>query len=361
METEIDAAAPEGSDFAAPLRVAMIAPPWFCVPPAGYGGIERVVALLADGLADAGAQVTLFAPEESRTRADLEVTFARPQYEVIGHSAVATENTIRAYRRWRDFDVIHDHTVEGLAAAALVGVPVVHTVHGPLLDEYRSLYQVLPRNVHLVAISEYQRRAIPAAISSSVIWNATPTENVAWSVEPGAYLLFVGRASPDKGLVEAAEIARRANMPLRVYLKVNEAPEQRHFEEVRPLLEAARAEVRIGASESEKQEAYQGARALLFPIRWPEPFGLVMIEAMAAGTPVIAFRQGSVPEVVEQGVTGFICDDIDGAVAAVKQVHTLDRAASRSRVERLFSPAAAIERHLEVYRTIVRGRQESEW
>lgn len=341
------------------LRVAMIAPPWFPVPPQGYGGIERVVAVLADGLAGAGIDVTLFAPGGSRTRAQLEVTFDETQPEAMGHTAITTENTIRAYRNWREFDLIHDHTIEGLAGAAHCTIPVVHTIHGPLLSEYRSLYRALPPNVHFVAISKSQQRSVPPECASTVIWNAMELQGLPWSGERGGYLLFVGRACPDKGPLEAAEIAYRAGRPLRMILKVNEPLEHRYFEEIRPRLEAFGAVIQLRCSEAEKWEAYQHAEAVLFPISWPEPFGLVMIESMAAGTPVIAFRNGSVPEIIEDGVTGFICDGIDSAVQAVARVATLSREACRRRVEALFSAEAAVRRHVALYESLVRVREEA--
>ena len=345
----------------APLRIAMIAPPWFDVPPRGYGGIERVVALLADGLADAGHDVTLFAPGGSNTRATLEPTFAQEHPELMGHSAVITENTVRAYRNWREFDVIHDHTIEGLAAAAAIPAPVVHTLHGPLLPEYRSLYRALPRNIHLVAISRNQQRTLPPECESTIIWNPVEVDSIEWSEQPGDYLLFVGRATPDKGPVEAAQIAEKAGKRLVMFLKVNEPPEHRYFELIQPLLQRAGVEVHLQATEAEKQAAYRGAQALLFPISWPEPFGLVMAESMAAGTPVIAFRQGAAPEVIDDGVTGFVVDDLEGAVEAVSRLPQLSRAACRERVERCFSPRTAIEQHLDVYARMVAHNKERAW
>lgn len=343
------------------MRIALIAPPWFDVPPRGYGGIERVVSLLADGLADAGHDVTLFATGGSNTRARLEPTFAQERPELMGHSAVTTENSVRAYRNWREFDIIHDHTVEGLAAAAATTAPVVHTLHGPLLPEYRSLYRALPRNIHFIAISKEQQRTLPPECESTVIWNPVDVDSMPWSEQAGDYLLFVGRATPDKGPVEAAQIAEMAGKRLIMFLKVNEPPEHQYFDLIEPLLQRAGVEVHLQSTEAEKQEAFRGALATLFPISWPEPFGLVMAESMAAGTPVIAFRQGAAPEVIEDGVTGFVVDDIEAAVEAVSRLPQLSRADCRARVERFFSPRAAIERHLDVYARVAALNKEGAW
>lgn len=344
-----------------PLAIALVAPPWFTVPPKGYGGVERVVAILANGLARAGHQVTLFAPGGSDTLARLETTFEAQVPQLMGDMAVSTENTVRAYRRWRDFDVIHDHTVAGLGAAAAADLPVVHTVHGVVLPEYFSLYAALPHHVHLVAISVSQRRSLPQERPVTVIRNAVDVAHTRWSDRPGDYLLFVGRASPDKGPLEAVEIARRAGMPLRMLIKVNEPPEREYFAHIRHALKSPGIEYDLEVSEEEKQEAYAGAFATLFPISWPEPFGLVMIESMAAGTPVIAFRHGAVTEVVEHGVTGIICQDVDSAVEALSVVPTLDRAACRARVERLFGAETAVAAHEALYGRLIRREVERPW
>jgi len=336
-----------------PLKLALVAPPWFTIPPSGYGGIERVVAILADGLARRGHEVTLFAPGGSRTAACLVETFAQPMSSVLGNALVDAESSIRAYRRWREFDVIHDHTVVGLVAASMIQRPVVHTVHGVVLPELASLYSAMGDNVELVAISESQRRSLPAETSSTLIRNAVDVERIPWNRAPGEYLLFVGRASPEKGLLDAVEIANRTDLPLRMFIKVNEPLEHEYFESLRPHLEGPRIEVELEASERTKEQAYAGAYATLFPVHWEEPFGLVMIESMAAGTPVIGYRRGAVPEVIAHGVSGFVCDTLEEAAAAVPLVASLDREASRRHVETRFNAEHAVRQHEALYASLV--------
>jgi glycosyltransferase involved in cell wall biosynthesis len=331
----------------------MVAPPWFAIPPTGYGGIERVVALLADGMAERGHDVTLFAPHGSKSLASIHETFPKTMHEQIGSVAVETENAILAYRKWREFDVIHDHTVCGLVAASLIDRPVVHTVHGAVLSDMWTLYQALSGNTHLIAISDNQRRTLPPNVRSTVIHNAMHVEDAPWSDEPGDYLLFVGRAAPEKGPLEALQIAERAGMPLRMLLKVNEQPERDYLEVLRPFFKRPGVQIEMQTSEEEKQRAYAGAYATLFPIAWEEPFGLVMIESMAAGTPVIAFRRGSVPEIISNGVTGYICDSVDEAVDAVADVDLLDRAVCRERAETCFGADSALASHEALYLSLV--------
>jgi glycosyltransferase involved in cell wall biosynthesis len=349
---ERSTAEPPG-DRSQPLRIGIVAPPWFTIPPAGYGGIERVVAMLADGLAGRGHRVTLFSPAGSTSDAMVVPTVPVPMHEYIGSVAVETQNVLRAYSCWREFDVIHDHTVAGLAVTPFLQRPLVHTVHGAVLPDIQGLYAALPPNVHLVAISENQRATLPPNSAATVIRNATNIDGVEWSRAAGDHLLFVGRASVEKGPLDAIRIAEGAGMPLRMLLKVNEKAEHEYFEFLRPHLRKNRVQVELQVTEGEKQRAYAGAFATLFPIAWEEPFGLVMIESMAAGTPVIAFARGAAPEVIADGVTGFLCSTVDEAISAVQNVPSLDRRDCRTHVEEHFSPAAAVDAHETLYRSLV--------
>lgn len=341
-----------------PLRIGMVAPPWFTTPPTGYGGIERVVALLTDGLTRHGHEVTLLAPGGSKAACVCE-TVPRPMPEFLGSVAVETANAAAAYRDWRRFDIIHDHTLGGLASGSLVPIPVVHTVHGVCLPDTALLYETVSSSIELVAISAHQQQTLPACVRSTVIHNAIATDEVQWSDRPGDYLLFVGRASREKGPLEAARIAKRAGMPLKMLLKVNEPPEQRYFDEIRPELESAKVDVHLQASEADKQVAFAGAFATLFPVSWDEPFGLVMIESMAAGTPVIGFRRGSVPEVISDGESGFVCETIDEAAAAVRSVASIDRAGCRAYAKAHFDAETAVQAHERLYRSLVDAHDSS--
>ncbi|MCC6382351.1 MAG: glycosyltransferase family 4 protein [Dehalococcoidia bacterium] len=338
-----------------PLRIGLIAPPWFAVPPKGYGGIELVVSYLADGLVERGHEVTLFAAGGSATRARLVTPYGEEQAPLIGDAFVEARHLLDAYACWQDFDVIHDHTLLGLLAGAQLPLPVVHTIHGPVTDRVGPLYERLAHGVELVAISENQRSTLPPGVDATVIHNGIDTDSIAFREQPGGdYLVFVGRMSPEKGVAEAIDIARAAGMPLLILAKINEEPERRYYQEVvLPRVAGGDVEVLEHASPQQKFRAYRGALATLFPIQWPEPFGLVMIESMATGTPVIAMRRGSAPEVIEDGVTGFLCDSLDEAVDAVSRVRELSRLACRERTERLFNARSKVAAHEELYWSLV--------
>ncbi|MGE5596050.1 MAG: glycosyltransferase family 4 protein [Hyphomicrobiales bacterium] len=335
------------------MRIGMVAPPWFTVPPSGYGGIERVVSYLTEGLVERGHEVTLFAAGGSRSSANLVETFDAAPSPLLGDPLVEGEHLIEAYSRWREFDIIHDHTRLGILPGIAVPIPVVHTVHGQVTPEVHRLYRRLAGRVHLIAISENQRNTLPDGLDATVIWNAVHLPAFPFEAKPGEYLLFVGRMCPEKGVLEALEIARRSGRRLVLCAKINEVQEQEYFElVVRPALAGVNVELLAQPSPEELGRLYAGALATLFPIQWPEPFGLVMIESMATGTPVIAFRNGSVPEVIDDGVTGRICENVDEAVAAVEQMSALDRTACRQRVRELFSAPVAVARHEALYRKL---------
>ncbi|MGI8927585.1 MAG: glycosyltransferase family 4 protein [Tepidiformaceae bacterium] len=333
-----------------PLRIGIIAPPWFAVPPTGYGGIEWVVSYLADGLTALGHDVTLFASGGSHTTARLVSTYAEPPSALLGDPIIEARHLVEAYRYCRGFDVIHDHTGIGLIAGAAIATPVVHTVHGEVLPRVADFYQSAAAEVHFISISEHQRSTLPPGLDVTVIHNGIDTALFPYGEGEGGYLLFVGRMSAQKGIVDAVEIARRTDMPLLVLAKVNEAPEWEYFQEVvRPRLAGVEVDFREQISHAEKAEAYRHAAATLFPIHWPEPFGLVMVESMSAGTPVIAFRDGAVPEVIADGVTGFIRTDVEGAVEAVGRLAEIDRKACRSHVQGRFSAEANVRAHEALY------------
>ena len=352
-QAEIPERLPNAAPDESPMRIAVVAPPWFTIPPKGYGGTERVVAMIADGLAALGHEVTLFAPGGSSSLATVCETVPEQMFEFLGSGAVDTQNTLMAYRHAGRFDLVHDHTVAGLAVAPFLRIPVIHTLHGAILGDIRGLYASLPANVTLVAISEAQRRTLPPGAEATLIHNAVDVAATPWSSEPGDYLLFVGRAAPQKGPRDALRIAERAGLPLRLLLKVNEVPEQEYFDTLKPMLRRSGVQVELAVTEAEKRAAYAGALATLFPISWDEPFGLVMAESMAAGTPVIGYRRASVPEIVQDSVTGFVCDDEDSAVEAVGRLESIDRRACRDRVLRNFDVHQALDRHVQLYRSAV--------
>src|SRR5450830_1386857 len=311
------------------MRVAMIAPPWFPLPPQRYGGIEFVVSMLTEGLVRRGHDVTLFASGDSTTQARLSYIFARAPFEQIekgGHLEVM--HSLEAYVKAREFDVIHDH--DGLASRAmgalvnhLVGTPVVATLHGPADAMAQEILSSLRHDLSFIAISEYQREGFPDLSFVGTIPNAIDVEHMPFSAEKDDYFLFIGRMIANKGAHTAIEVARRLDARLIMAGKVNEGSERQYYtEQVEPFL-SDDIHFRGEVDHDTKVELYKRARCTLFPIQWPEPFGLVMIESLACGTPVIAMRQGAVPEVVEHGRTGFIVETADEMVEAARHIDHL--------------------------------------
>ncbi len=335
------------------MRVAVLSPVWFPVPPSGYGGIEWIVSLLADGLADAGHEVTLFASGDSHTRARLDAVFATAPSERIGQTFWELQHAVNCFRQHDRFDVIHDHTgLLGLALGAQLPTPLVHTVHGPLTGEPGELYErvvgMSPRG-KLVSLSMNQRLPKPDLPWLANVPNALDLSVYPYRHERGDYLLFLGRMSPDKGAHRAVTIALEAGLPLKIAGKNAEPAEREYFDAlVRPHLNAE-IEYVGEVSHGEKVELLQHARATLFPIEWEEPFGLVMIESMACGTPVIATRYGAVPEVIDDGRTGIIVDDWRQTAEALERADALDSAVLRQEVVERFSPQRMVADYVAAY------------
>ena len=349
-------------------RIAVIAPPWYPIPPQGYGGIELVVGLLVKELRSRGHDVTLFGSAGS----GLAVRPLAPEgwdralggpderwREVTYAARLAT-----ALRRERPFDVIHDHTGgAGLVVAASAGRgPVVHTVHGPLGEPARTFYAAL-RGVGLIAISDHQRTTGPGLPWLATVPNAV---DLGALLEPGAvarepYLLCLARISPEKGQHVAIAVARRTGRPLVLAGKIEQTAASLAYygTEIAPHLDGVRVRHLTNVAGREKAELLAGATALLAPVQWPEPFGLAVAEAMASGTPAVALRQGALPELVEDGVSGFVCDTVDEMVAAVGAAAELDAAACARAARLRFSPRALVERCLSVYAAQAAGAPEA--
>jgi glycosyltransferase involved in cell wall biosynthesis len=336
------------------VRIAILAPPWFAVPPSGYGGIEHVVSLLADGLVDAGHDVTLFASGDSRTKAELAAVYPEAPSAQIGRSFWEMRHVLSCYERAEDFDIVNDHS--GPPAAALAGgsaVPVVHTVHGPLTGEpgvlYEQVVKVAPR-LGLISLSLNQRSPKP-----HFPWVANCPNAIDLSIYPskphrGEYLLFLGRMSPDKGAHRAVAVAMELELPLKLAGKMQEPKEKEYFSTyVEPHLGLHGMEYLGEVPHGTKVELLQDARATLFPIEWEEPFGLVMIESMACGTPVIATRWGAVPEVIEHRRSGIIVDDYRQMAAALDEVDALDPMECRRYVEESFSAERMVQDYVAAY------------
>jgi glycosyltransferase involved in cell wall biosynthesis len=339
------------------VRIAIIAPAWFPVPPPGYGGIEWVVWLLADGLVGADHDVTLFSVGQSRTKAKLEYVFEEAPSDDIGRTFPELRHALSCYARHRDFDLIHDHT--GLLGAALGGAvptPVAHTVHGPVDGIPGALYEqiaAIAPQVGLISISLNQRRPKPHLNWIANCPNAIDFDLYPFSPHRGDYLLFLGRMSPEKGAHRAVRTAIETGLPLKLAAKMREPPEKEYFDEyVRPYL-TPEIEYLGEVSHGDKVELLQHARATLFPIEWEEPFGLVMIESMACGTPVIASRWGAVPEVIEPGRSGVIVDDWGDAAAALEEADRITPESCRAYAEERFTPERMVRDYRAAYDVLV--------
>jgi glycosyltransferase involved in cell wall biosynthesis len=347
------------------MRIAQIAPPFQSVPPAGYGGTELVISLLTEELVRRGHEVTLFASGDSTTSARLIPTVDTALWratEVRDPLVYWTITAGIAYGRAAagEFDLIHSHLdFHGYACAALVASPTITTLHGRLdLPDLLRLYARFPE-MPVVSISDSQRAPLPAAHWAGTVYNAVDTNRLQFDPRGGAYLAWLGRISPEKGLDHAIKIAQRAGIPLKVGarlpLRDTNDPNVRadwdyYLDRVKPLLDSPGVEFVGEVSEGEKSAFLGGALALLNPIDWPEPFGLVMAEALACGTPVVARRRGSVPEVVTNGLTGLIGEDNDELAALCARVQEIDRAACHREAVRRFSPRAMVDGYEAIYR-----------
>lgn len=343
------------------MRIAQVAPLFESVPPRGYGGTERVVSWLTDELVRRGHEVTLFATADSRTAADLVPCAPGPLRNggrcldgIPWHVSMIERVASRA----EEVDVIHFHCdLLHLPLARRLRTPSLTTLHGrldqPGLEELYDLFD----DAGLVSISDAQRAPIPRARWLGTVHHGLPIEQSELGPGDGGYLVFLGRISREKRPDRAIDIALDAGLPLKIAAKIDEADRPYFEREIRPRLAHPLIEMLGERGEDDKATLLAGARALLFPIDWPEPFGLVMIEAMARGTPVVAFRCGSVPEIVEHGVTGFVVDDHEEAVDAVRHAAELDRARIRQRVVRRFSVRAMTDAYLRLYEELVTARR----
>jgi glycosyltransferase involved in cell wall biosynthesis len=341
------------------MKIAQVAPLYESVPPKCYGGTERVVSYLTEEVVALGHDVTLFASGDSVTRSRLVPACARAVRLDPGcHDSLAAHFSMlgQVADAAGQFDLIHFH-IDYLHFPLTQGKPWprVTTLHGRLdLPELPRLYREYPGQP-VVSISDAQRGPLAFASWVGTVYHGLPLDLLRFHGRPGQYLAFLGRISPEKRLDLAIEIAGRVGMPLKVAAKVDRADADHYAEVIRPLLRAAgrRVEFLGEVGGRDKDELLGNAHALLFPIDWPEPFGLVMIEAMACGTPVIAFRRGSVPEVIDEGVTGFVVEDVAGAVRAVERVANLRRAECRRVFEERFSSARMARDYLKVYRRVL--------
>lgn len=341
----------------ATLRVAMLAPISWRVPPRHYGPWERVVSLLTEGLVDRGLDVTLFATADSLTRARLSAVCPRPYSEDPTLDAKVWEclHIAAVFERAHEFDLIHNHfDFLPLTYSRLIQTPVLTTIHGFSSERILPVYEKYNGTVSYVAISHADRH--PRLDYIATIYHGVPLGDYRLRREPGDYLLVFGRIHPDKGVAEAIEVARRTSLRLLIAGIIHD---QEYFRrEVAPFLDGDRIQYLGSVGPERHNDILGGARALLHLINFNEPFGLSMVEAMACGTPVIARRRGSVPEIIRDGETGFIVNTVDEAVEAVARLPQIDRERVRRHVERHFSQERMVDEYIRAYHEVLRRHSQ---
>jgi glycosyltransferase involved in cell wall biosynthesis len=342
------------------MRILQVAPPWFEVPPRAYGGIELVIGALADGLVAAGHDVTLLASGGSRTAAHLHTVYPAPPSLDLGDTMTELMH-VMAVDDLHGFDVVHDHTLLGTAWSVAHGTwPLVHTLHGPWSERSVQVYRRLASGAALAAISHDQAARAPSVPIAAVVYNGIDVDRFPIGLDRTDELVFVGRASPEKGPEQTIEVARRTGRPLAMAIKVNEPTEHDYWQQVlKPLLCGIDARVTLDATHEEKTAMMARAHAVVLPIQWDEPFGLVMAEAAACGAPVVVYGRGAAPEVVQDGVTGFVIDPdagIEALCEAVEVADTIDAATCREHVLAHFSSQRMVAGYLELYEELRRPR-----
>ncbi|WP_420473418.1 glycosyltransferase family 4 protein [Noviherbaspirillum sp. ST9] len=339
------------------MKIAQVSPLFESVPPKGYGGTERVVSFLTEELVRQGHEVTLFASGDSTTRARLVATVDQSvrnsafDQSWLAYHLIQLDQVIGMSD---DFDVIHFHT-DFLQFPTLrnCGTPHLTTLHGRLdLSYLVPVYQHF-RVPPLVSISDSQRTPLPWANWVNTVYHGLPANLYAYNEEPGDYFLFIGRISPEKRVDRAIDIAVQCERPIYIAAKLNKSEEGYFKEVIKPRLRHPLVTYVGEVGETDKRELLEHARALLFPIDWPEPFGLVMIEALSCGTPVIAYANGSVPEIIDDGVTGFVVSDLEEAVRAARRIESISRQDCRSAFERRFTAPCMAANYLDTYQRLL--------
>ncbi len=341
------------------MRIALIAPPWVPVPPTAYGGTETIVDSLARGFQAAGHDVMLFTTADSTCPVKKEWILDRVDSTRLNWSEVELRHVIAAYEAVADYDVVHDHTMLGpVYSARFPQIPVVMTQHHPFDDRFIDMVRASNDSVPLVAISHDQASHAQDIKVRRVIHHGLDPNDFKFCDTPDDYFVFLGRMSPNKGAARAAAIAREAGVKLKIAARLSDNEgEREYFEnEVKPLLND---DVQyIGeVSLPEKVELLRHARALLNPIRWDEPFGLVMIESFGSGTPVISFKEGAAKEIIENGVTGFLCDDESEMIDAIGKIDQIDRHTCRTVMETHFSNNRMVADYLDLFEELTAESQ----
>jgi glycosyltransferase involved in cell wall biosynthesis len=363
-ERGADRRSPEVGDQA--YNVAMLAPPWIPTPPEGYGGIEQVVDLLCEGLVGLGHQVALFAPPGSTSSAVVREVLPECHPDEMGKALYESDHVARVFdvadkmaKEGRPFDVVHDHSgFTAVAFASRISTPIVHTLHGPFTTDTSDFYRYHARHAWLVAISEAQRASAPAGVRiGGVVPNPIDVDSWPFKSKKQNYVLWAGRFDEIKGPHRAIAAAQSAKVPVVLAGPIQSGQESYFEEQIEPHLDGDQARYEGEVGGTVKQELFANALALLMPITWDEPFGMVMVEALACGTPVIAFPQGAAAEIVQHEVNGYLVDDEHAMAAAIADLHQIDPAACRESVATRFSPETVAAGYAEIYAEATNGRR----
>jgi glycosyltransferase involved in cell wall biosynthesis len=346
------------------MRIAQVAPLFESIPPKLYGGTERVVSYLTEELVRLGHDVTLFASGDSVTAARLEAICShalRLNTGIFNHNAPMTMLMEQALGKPNDFDIIHSHLdFMGFPLARRNPTPTVTTFHGRLdLPELQPVFREYAE-MPMVSISDSQRKPVSWANWQATVYHGLPSDLYSLHPTPGGYLAFLGRIAPEKRPDHAIELAKRAGIPLRIAAKVDAADREYFRTEIEPLLSDPLIEYIGEITDAEKNQFLGEAMALVCPYDWPEPFGLVLIEALACGTPVLAYRRGSIPEIIEDGVTGFVCEGLDEMTAAIPRIPAIDRQRCRWAFDQRFSVERMALDYLRVYEQAMSNTYERE-
>lgn len=352
-----------------PLNIAMLAPPWIPVPPPGYGGVEHVIELLAAELVSMGHRMTLFAAPGSESLADVGPVLERTHPDEIqtaifetDHAAHAFDQIDQAAASGDPFDIVHDHSgFTAFAFANRLDTPMVHTLHGPFTDDTGPFYERHSQKAYAIAISDYQRQHAPRGLRVvAVVPNPIVVDAFPFQAEKEDYLLWIGRLNAEKGPQRAITAAREADMRLLLAGPVQPGDEPFFQSEVKPHIDDDRVRY-VGEVGDEKKELFARAAALLMPIRWPEPFGLVMTEAMACGTPVIAYPEGAAPEIVVDGETGFVVNSEMEMADGIKRLHSIDPHRCRESASERFDVAVVAAAYEDAFREVIAlGERDTE-
>jgi len=345
------------------MRIAMIAPPWFKIPPEGYGGIEVLVKLLCDGLTEKGHSVTLYSIGSSKTRARLFKIYDDEMKSYLNKPPsnflnVLTTHTLASYIEISQggFDVVHDNTwKEGLLCSRFMDTPVVHTLHSPIDEENKKFYSIFLNtnadHMHFVTISNFQQKMLPGLNYAGTVYNGILLDKYPYSEKKDNFFFYIGRFNPEKAPHLACEVAKKLGLRLLLAGKVQEEAEHDYFDRyIKPYLgKDIRYVGEVGHWSKEKMDLFSRGRGYLYPIQWDEPFGITMVEAMACGTPVLTFRRGSTPEVIEHGVTGFIAEGMEEFIASIRHLDEIDPKQCRDRVKKMFTAQTMVDGYEQVF------------